>query len=692
MNFEKIKSKKQLILLILTLTMFLGISFGAVFFIYDASHKKTNVLETGLISIEFTEGEAINLASIVPVIDEIGLEFDPYEFSVTNTSSIPIKMNIQFIEDEGNTLPIEAVRYGLVVDDELVQKGSLSKLDEQGNFVTYENFAPGKTINCKLMLWVDYYYTSSRETFSGKIKVIGESSDAFNDPIYISLATKDYPNNIITLASGASKTLNLSLFNNAKQDVLYKIYYTVNSGEGEIIGTNTTDNLNGTMNTSKAMELTIVNPTDETLTIQLGVKGAIDGLINLEEGQKEITFDSEGPIITSISDAGEGRITFTVSDSGSGVSKYCVNQSEEDTTNCNWITAVEGEQTTDVVAEENGDYYVHVKDLAGNIGHSIVVEIILISPAGAFAEEKYGTGGLIAVNTSGTLYNGSGTIREYRYSGATVNNYLFFDTDGDSVKDTNEIWRIVGIFRNSSDEWNLKIMRNTTLTNDELPSTYTYNGKNYTIKDNGNIVFWNKSGTTGNNDWTTAGLQYWLNDSNGYLGTLANRAQTLIDLDYTYYLGNVFNQQDTTITSYTSERGTKVCASSIKKNTHTNNCNVWYGNKTIWKGGIALMYPSDYGYTVDSSYWSKVILSNFYYDGAMDTSWMYKTARANEWTISPSSYLSDTVIGIDFDGIYILDSVDSYGFSIHPCLNLLSTAEIDTNHQGTEADPYIILE
>ena len=197
MNFEKIKSKKQLILLILTLTMFLGISFGAVFFIYDASQNKANVLETGLISIEFTEGEAINLASIVPVIDEIGLEFDPYEFSVTNTSSIPIKMNIQFMEDANSTLPIEAVRYGLVVDDELVQKGSLSKLDEAGNFVTYENFAPGKTINCKLMLWVDYYYTSSRETFSGKIKVIGESSDAFNDPTYISLATKDYPNNII---------------------------------------------------------------------------------------------------------------------------------------------------------------------------------------------------------------------------------------------------------------------------------------------------------------------------------------------------------------------------------------------------------------------------------------------------------------------------------------------------------------
>ena len=42
----------------------------------------------------------------------------------------------------------------------------------------------------------------------------------------------------------------------------------------------------------KEMELTIVNPTDETLTIQLGVKGAIDGTITLEENQKEISFDN----------------------------------------------------------------------------------------------------------------------------------------------------------------------------------------------------------------------------------------------------------------------------------------------------------------------------------------------------------------------------------------------------------------
>jgi len=691
MNFEKIKSKKQLILLILTLTMFLGISFGAVFFIYDMSQSKANVLETGLISIEFTEGQSINLASIVPVIDEIGLEFDPYEFSVTNTSSIPIKMNIQFINDASSTLPIEAVRYGLVVDDELVQKGSLSKLDEQGNFVTYENFAPGKTINCKLMLWVDYYYTSSRETFSGKIKVIGESSDAFNDPTYISLATKDYPNNLITLASGQAKTLNLSLFNNAKQDVLYKIYYTVKNGTGEIIGTNTTANLSGTMNTSKDMELTIVNPTDETMTIQLGVKGALEGTITLDENQKEITFDTDAPVISSISDAGEGKITFTVSDSGSGVSKYCVNQSQTDTTSCTWYDAISGEQTTGVVAEENGDYYVHVKDLAGNIGHSSVVSISLKTSTEIFIEEKYGTGGLIAVNTSGTLYNGTGTIREYRYSGANVNNYIKFNNG--------EMWRIVGIFKNSSGEWNLKIMRNTMLTSAELPSTYNYDGTKYTIEYNATgYAYWNYSGTTDNNDWTTAGLQYYLNGTDGYYRTLSSGAQALVDINYKYYLGNVGvrnEEKDTTIAAYTNERKNTICGSSITSNTHTNNCDIWYGNKATWSGKISLLYPSDYGYSASSSYWSSPTLDNWKSTQA-NTSWIQTTTNHNygEWLLSPSSYNSYDVVflaisGTLYDFYYLYN--DGY-FGVRPVLNLLSTAPIDTNHQGTESDPYQILE
>lgn len=49
-------------------------------------------------------------------------------------------------------------------------------------------------------------------------------------------------------------------------------------------------------------------------------------------------------------------------------------------------------------------------------------------------------GGVIAVNTDGELYDANTpteTIREYRYSGVNVNNYVTYN---------NETWRIIGIF------------------------------------------------------------------------------------------------------------------------------------------------------------------------------------------------------------------------------------------------------
>lgn len=172
------KNNKQGFLLLLTIIMFIGISFGAVYFISNIEDSRANVLQTGLVKINFTEGDVINLTSVVPVVDEIGLTNEAYQFSVTNTSSIPVKMKISFLEDSSNTLPIEAIRYGFYVDGELVSKDSLANLDSENNFLVYDNFLASKTLTCKLVLWVDYYYSASTsETFSGKIKIISEGSD-----------------------------------------------------------------------------------------------------------------------------------------------------------------------------------------------------------------------------------------------------------------------------------------------------------------------------------------------------------------------------------------------------------------------------------------------------------------------------------------------------------------------------------
>ena len=317
---------------------------------------------------------------------------------------------------------------------------------------------------------------------------------------------------------------------------------------------------------------------------------------------------------------------------------------------------------------------------------------------------KLGTGGLVAINNDGGLYTGSGVIREYRYSGLNVNNYIIFNDDGDETTEVNELWRIVGVFQNSEGKWNLKLMRDTVLTSEEMPNTYTINGTRFTIENSttGNASWTLKPSGTDYNDWTTAGLQYFLNterDDNGtagYYSTFTENAKKLIDTNYTYYLGNVKygnigDNGDTARSSYRSERSSVVCDSSVQEDSHNYNCNIWNGNQATWKGAIGLLYPSDYGYSAPKIYWN--IALGDYEIAAYSLSWMQQTANHSswEWFLSPSSRRSPRVA--------YWDTVGSVGWytayssrGVRGVLNLKSQAKIEGNHEGSKNDPYIVIE
>ena len=93
-----------------------------------------------------------------------------------NTSAVPINVRIQVIPEANNTIPLGAVRYGLYIDDELVQLDNIATTEDNILYVV-ENFGVNDTINAKLVFWIDYYYDTPNQVFSAKIKVTGESFD-----------------------------------------------------------------------------------------------------------------------------------------------------------------------------------------------------------------------------------------------------------------------------------------------------------------------------------------------------------------------------------------------------------------------------------------------------------------------------------------------------------------------------------
>ena len=305
---------------------------------------------------------------------------------------------------------------------------------------------------------------------------------------------------------------------------------------------------------------------------------------------------------------------------------------------------------------------------------------------------------IVAVNTDGTLYNGVGEIREYRYSGATANNYIVFNDDGDATREANELWRIVGIFKNQDNEWNLKLMRNTVFTSDELPATYNYNGSTYTIK-NGTTRkgYWNKTDIvkTHLNDWNEAGLNFFFNTNEdhfgiaGYYSTFTPAAKLLIDVNYNYYLGRV-----------TYRTGTGASTAVLAYSYERDSSRVLPGSDFVWKGAISLLYPSDYGYSADSSYWSSTLLYN-YSSAAYNTSWMQTSTDHSEhggyeWMLSPSDSDYDSA-GLWYKNYVNTDNrVDGNtsggGNFIRPVLNLKAKATIKVTGDGTIDNPYVVVE
>ena len=217
-------------------------------------------------------------------------------------------------------------------------------------------------------------------------------------------------------------------------------------------------------------------------------------------------------------------------------------------------------------------------------------------------------------------------------------------------------------------------------------------------------AYWNKYTTnySDTNNWITSGMQYYLHkekDENGtpavgYLGLLINNAKKLIS-PTTYYLGNVDYKVDTVKNVYIQERGTIECESTVSSSTHTKNCNIWYGNENAWNGLIALIYPSDYGYSASDIYWETDMYGwgDVENDGiiASSTSWFHQTANhaAYEFILSPNSYNLVNASTLTKKGALQYNAV-YMSSRVRPTLYLKSDTRI-LDAEGTELNPYVVV-
>ena len=262
-------------------------------------------------------------------------------------------------------------------------------------------------------------------------------------------------------------------------------------------------------------------------------------------------------------------------------------------------------------------------------------------------------------------------VTDYRYYGASPNNYICLDMEGSSTCSDKHLYRIIGsIYEENAGKNLVKVIKATPLT-DGSTTTYAW--------DSGKVNIWATitNGNYSNSLTSGASLMKLLNNGDWWNGTntysnygLTEKSKSMVNTSR-YYLGVHNSSSVKTPTMYGYERG-------IKR--YNNN------RPLYWDGMVGLMYPSDYGYAAGKSCGDGTNLYD-YKGGCMNKDWLY-ISNTSQWLMSPDSVYPFGVFYVHRSGSVYADE-NYLAFAVSPVFYLTSTTSIISG-TGTMDDPYII--
>lgn len=277
-------------------------------------------------------------------------------------------------------------------------------------------------------------------------------------------------------------------------------------------------------------------------------------------------------------------------------------------------------------------------------------------------------------------------LTDYRYIGNVPNNYIKFN---------DELWRIIGVFT-VEDAEGIKEQR-VKITRNENIGYYPWD--NSTLESSEGSNLWNNARlmkllNDGYEEEQTGGSLYW-NSQSGicYKGDenattpcdftsngLREEAKNKIE-EVKWYLGGSelkISGQLSVPYFYINERSTDIYTSSK------------YPRSISWTGKVALMYPSDYGYTfgldVESICFENLNYCRTTNNATPTNSWMYGDSR---WTIGVSSSSSSDLFYKETFGAASWTYMPDYPYGVFPTLYLKSKVNF-FGGTGTSSDPFIV--
>ena len=502
-----------------------------------------------------------------------------------------------------------------------------------------------------------------------------------------------YEYKTVTVDANSNLAVMVNVKNTTSDSIYYGVYYE-NAPVGVRVTkidwseNNATGNISG--NTTLPVELMIINDTNSSVTINIGVAGGSSNELGLPDGKILVTeeFDT-GAFYNTLPTMDDSdveikydanNITYfkdlvTCTDNGSGCKIVLVRPSSTKD-----LTA--GEHTVLYVLENNDGYRVKFNKKINLKSGTNAVELITKKNDNSTGDSG---SGVYKVTHSAIPASSSATgseipaVTDYRYYGPSPDNYICLDMEGGSTCPDKHLYRIIGsIYEEKENTNRIKVIKATPLT-DGTTKGYAW--------DSGNVNIWATitNGNYSNSLTSGASLMKLLNSGDWWnrTNTFANYGLTEKAKSYIttsrYYLGG-YNNSNGVMTNqfYAYERGT------TRYDTN---------RPLYWDGYVGLMYPSDFGYAAGNSCVTGTDPYN-YDGGCKNKDWLRMTTSSDytngyEWLMSPHSGNSNFAFRVHSSGYVIHDRYVHLAYSARPVFYLTSTTSI-IDGDGTLNNPYIL--
>ena len=296
-----------------------------------------------------------------------------------------------------------------------------------------------------------------------------------------------------------------------------------------------------------------------------------------------------------------------------------------------------------------------------------------------------------------------------RYIGANPNNYVSVD---------GELWRIIGVMNNIDDGTGKKETRIKLVKNESI-GEYSWDSSDSSVNAGYGINEWSQADlmkllNDGYENENVNNSLYWNNQSGACYdaklndGTLCDFTSSGIKKELKQLIANAvwntgsngsqfsWNDLDS-YDFYQMERSSntgKICTSGM-----------WCTNDTVarttaWTGKIALMYPSDYGYSttgqdnISSEMCRRTLLSEGNYDKyslCYENSWIYLLGR--KWFLTPLAVAnrSDTVYFENNENGTVHMGTAAASVGVFPTVYLKANVKV-VSGDGTYENPFYLSE